>query len=437
MKFSSLARPTQSTHVLFLALSLLCAPLCAKEKTPQSAGYARQYIKAALKCVAHADKNLPAITRLAEIVAKRHLAGGKIGSVFNGQMLAEELTGRSGGMINYGFGRGWDEAQRTPQEDANNVALISWERAPNPGDLAQVKKLKADGTFIIAIGPRALPELAAFVPLADAWLDTGLGADDRLIALPNGTYAVPGNALANMLNGWALIAEVVGALTRRGVMPPLYQSYLTETGRDWGTRYVHKKQFHDDLKIAPQRKGKLGRAFLKQIRENIERFRDTQMDGVEKATKLIIDESRTGRKTLVAMMGHAPSYYVGKYEDAAWTTPIDYAVPGVPAHAKNYDNTPDGALVLRLGYTGMHQEEVAAFTAKHQRVILLTTPNPRPEWQIPEDKVLVHIDMGYAYGDAAVTIPGYPIRVLPPSGIMQLIAYESINSEVLAALSLA
>jgi uncharacterized phosphosugar-binding protein len=411
------------------------APLRGTFSMPrQDAPYARQYIAAAQQRVDRVDHNLPAITRLAEIVAQRHLAGGMIGGVPNGQALAEELTGRSGGMINYGFGRGWEE-KRAPEEDAHNVAIISWERPPRADELARVQKLKAAGTYIIAIGPRALPELAEFIPLADAWLDTGLGADDRLVALPDGTRTGHGNALANMLNGWTLIAEVVGALTRHGVMPPMYQSTLTETGRDWANKYIHKRQFHDDLTIAPQGAGVLGHAFLQQMREHIARFSDTQLGGVQKAVQLIVAESRAGRKTVVAMMGHAPFTFVGKYEDAVWTQPIDYAVPGVPSHAKAYANTPDGALVLRLGYTGMHQEEVAMFEAKHQRVILITTPNPRPEWQIPEDKVLVHIDMGYVFGDAAVTIPGYPIRVFAPSGIMQIIAYESINTEVLAALA--
>jgi len=68
-------------------------------------------------------------------------------------------------------------------------------------------------------------------------------------------------------------------------------------------------------------------------------------------------------------------------------------------------------------------------------VILATGENTRPEWQ-PDDEFLqglaVEIDMGYKMGDAAVTIEGYPIRVFPPSGVLQLVTYEAVNAEVLS-----
>ena len=42
--------------------------------------------------------------------------------------------------------------------------------------------------------------------------------------------------------------------------------------------------------------------------------------------------------------------------------------------------------------------------------------------------------MGWTYGDAVVPIANYPIRILPPSGIMQIVAYQTINAEVMARL---
>jgi hypothetical protein len=40
--------------------------------------------------------------------------------------------------------------------------------------------------------------------------------------------------------------------------------------------------------------------------------------------------------------------------------------------------------------------------------------------------------MGYAHGDACVSIPGYPIPILPPSGVLQVAAYESISTGAVA-----
>ena len=42
------------------------------------------------------------------------------------------------------------------------------------------------------------------------------------------------------------------------------------------------------------------------------------------------------------------------------------------------------------------------------------------------------VDMGYAHGDACVWLDGYPIPILPPSGVMQVAAYECLSAEVLA-----
>lgn len=63
--------------------------------------------------------------------------------------------------------------------------------------------------------------------------------------------------------------------------------------------------------------------------------------------------------------------------------------------------------------------------------MLITAENPRPEFAIPSSYDL-RVDPGFAFGDACVSIEGYPIAILPPSGVMQVAAYESLNVEVQA-----
>ena len=69
------------------------------------------------------------------------------------------------------------------------------------------------------------------------------------------------------------------------------------------------------------------------------------------------------------------------------------------------------------------------FERKKQRVLLITSENPRPEFAIP-GKYTRYVDMGYAHGDACVRLEGYPIPILPPSGVLMVAAYESLNAEV-------
>ena len=66
--------------------------------------------------------------------------------------------------------------------------------------------------------------------------------------------------------------------------------------------------------------------------------------------------------------------------------------------------------------------------------MLVSTQNPDADSQIPADLPL-YIDMEWAYGDASTPIEGYPLKAFPPSGIMQDLAFEAINLEVLAELA--
>ena len=289
----------------------------------------------------------------------------------------------------------------------------------------------------MSFGPRELPALKDYVALSDAWFDTGTGTDDRVVPLPTlnpgPARAGRGNFLANAINGWVLMAETVGALTRAGKMPTMWKSYSYPDGRAWGNKYLFKQQFHDEFTVPPQKPGALGRAFLNEISANLDRFEKYQGGNVAAAVNMILREPRNEKKIAIASMGHAPWTYVGRYEDAAWAMNADLHDNNDDQIARYNANTAEGGLVVRLGYSGMSQKEQDIFAAKKQRVILISTPNPNADATIPAN-IPLFIDMEWAYGDATVTLPGYPIKLFPPSGIMQVVAYESLNVSVLGAM---
>ncbi len=132
---------------------------------------------------------------------------------------------------------------------------------------------------------------------------------------------------------------------------------------------------------------------------------------VKKAAEAIAAESAAGRQTIVASSSHAPPTYTGRYEDKVWAKALE--VGGADAYIKA---TPDEALVLRLGYSGIGQNEIDMLAQKKQRVLFISSQNPQPGREIPKD-LPVFIDMGFAYGDATVEIEGYPIKILPPTDI--------------------
>jgi len=341
--------------------------------------------------------------------------------------LQQDLIGRSGGMMT--ITRPWKE-DRTEEEKANDVILVSWDRAPKSDQAAWLQEQKKRGAYIVGFGPKDLPALAESVKQCDAFFDTGL-PDDRVVVLPNGERAGHANHLVNPLYGWAFIAEVVAACTRHGRMPTIWKSYSYPDGKAWGQQYDHKLQFHDEYTVPPVKRGVLGREFLRQMRLHIRRFERTQLPAVTRAADLIAQELTDGRKTWVIGFGHMPYYYLGYYEDVRWSDSVMFHSNVADQVADLKNKVPEGALAVRLGYFGEDSLSKELFKQKKLRMIFISANNPYPEMQLPGD-ALVKIDMGMAFGDACVPIKGYPLKICPPSGIMQIIAYEAIDTEVLA-----
>ncbi len=362
-----------------------------------------------------AGARLPEIASLAERVAERHLRGGLIGFPWIGSTLEQELFGRSGGLMHIGFDRCW-KAERAAEQKANDVVIFAWDDAPKPDDLKRMREYRDKGVFVLGFGARNSPQLAA----CDAWIDCG-----------SSSYAGAGKTehFTNAVNGWLFIGEFVGALTRRGKMPAMWKSWGMTDGKDWSARYFTKAQFHDDFAVPPVAPGEVGRRYLERIRFMVARLRSTELGTLRAMGERIAAELQAGRKTIVASSGHMVMNYVGRFSDALWAENHEVH-DNVESQMSDFEKkTPDGALVVRLDANGLHRSVHELFARKHQRVLLLTAENPRPEFAIPADSEL-RADLGFTFGDACVSLDGYPIPILPPSGVMQIAAYEAINAEV-------
>lgn len=364
-----------------------------------------------------AERRLADLTRIAEIVADRHIAGGLIGFAFEEQALAMELWGRSGSMMHLGFTRPWKK-NRTEEEKGKDVAIVAYDRPPRQSDADELRKLKSRGVHLIGFGPKDSPQMREYLDLCDTWIDSGVGAGWGRR-----------QTLANAIHGWSLVAEVVGALTRRGKMPTMWKSHAHRDAKEWTEKYFGKHQFHDDLTVAAQPAGELGRRWLTQIRLNILRLKEKELEGLRAAAKTIDAERKAGKKIIVAWQGHMPQAYVARFDDKDWAVPAELH-PFLDSQIKDYAaRTPDGALVLALGYHGVDPREIELWKRKRQRVILMSGDHPDPAWQ-RGPQVEQSIDLGYAFGDACVSLDGYPIRLFAPSGIMQLVAYEAIVADL-------
>ncbi len=385
------------------------------------------YLDALQQRLKQTEARIPELTKLAEQIAERHLRGGILGFPWMGTTLEQELVGRSGGWMHVSFDRAW-KSQRTPEEMANDMTVFAWDDAPKENDVKRIRDEKAKGRFCIGFGARSSPLLAEHVAACDAWIDSGAGEDDRVISLGSGKRTGKTNHFANAVNGWVLTGEIVAALTRRGKMPAMWKSWATLDGRAWSDRYFQKAQFHDDFTVPSIPAGELGKRYLARIGSMLDRMEIHELPKLRTMAERIAAELKAGRKTMIASAGHMGMSYLGRYDDRLWAENHEIH-ENVKAQMEDFEKTPDGALVLRLGEWGLHRDVAAIFQRKKQRVMLIAAENPREEWKVAE-WCEPRVDFGAAFGDACIWIEGYPIPILPPSGVMQIAAYETVNAEV-------
>jgi len=409
--------------VLVLALYGHGALRAAAQQGPRKSP-AERYIEFAIAACDAVEADIPRLTRVGEVMARRSVNGGMIRALSGSHPLTSELTGRAGGMIHMGVRGRWQEGR--DDSAANDMVMAGFGQQPETRVLDQLRRRKQRGCYIVGFGPaHALkPEDLA---LCDEFFDNGV--EDEWLA------DLRGGVLIDVLNAWALTAEHVGALTRLGKMPPMYISTLCEEGPAWAEKYRGRMQFHDDIVVPPVPPGELARRYVAAIRELLVKLRDNELADLRRAAELISAELAQGRKTPVLYIGHMCPHYVGKGKDGVWAEGL-FMYWGNPAALDRFrEQARPGTLVFRLGYLGLHRDLASLYSETGLRVILATGENTRPEWQ-PDDEFLqglaVEIDMGYKMGDAAVTIEGYPIRVFPPSGVLQLVTYEAVNAEVLS-----
>lgn len=401
----------------------------AYKSPPPPPSAASQYLEALKKKLDETPARLPEMTKLAERMAERYERGGLIGFPWMGSTLEQEIMGRAGGLMHIGHDRPW-KAERTKEEQALDAMIYAWDDKPRDDDLKRIQDDKAKGLYIIGFGPRRSAAFAPHIAACDAWIDTGAGTDDRAVPLKDGRRTGKTNHFTNAVNGWCFIAEFVSALTRRGKMPAMWKAWITEDGKAWSEKHFRKTQFHTEYKVPPIPAGELATGYLERIHYLVERLQRTELGDLHAFAIDIAAEHRAGRKTTVASAGHMAMNWIGRWDDAAWA--VNHEVhDNVESQIQSFSkDTPDGGLVLRLDAYGLHRSVDELFQKKKQRVLLITSENPRPEFTVPASYAR-KVDMGYAHGDACLWIDGYPIPILAPSGVMQVAAYEALNAEVL------
>lgn len=173
----------------------------------------------------------PNIRRMANLAADVVASGGVLHILDHGHLLGNEMTARAGGLA---------VIHAVTLEDARNPVVV------RRGDLLFIASVsgrskqvvevaiqaKERGVHAVALTSSAQaavaqpedPNLGLLRDVAEEVLDIGGVAGDALIGGDGDKACVPGSGVLSVVVMWAVVAELVAALRKRGIEPTIFTS---------------------------------------------------------------------------------------------------------------------------------------------------------------------------------------------------------------------
>ena len=344
----------------------------------------------------------------AQAAATRFLNGGRLlvaGSLprFDGEWLA-----RAGGLTPIA---GMGDPTTVTGADVVVYGCFEGNETEDAGKLAAAH---GRGALVIAFGGAA--QKAALDGAIDHFLPNELAA-----GTPLQTQMAAAMDLAQL---WAFTGDLVGACTRAGKLPTMWQSIMVPGSSERNARY-QPLRFHEDFQVPAQQAGSLGRRYLEGLTHAVARL-SSQEKQMAAASAVLRQTVKSGRTVFHLNVGHF---------DPALLLPEGFGVPltalagASPEEDLSAGGQPGDSLLL-VCYTDLPTALLRLARERGVTSICMVGRNPSH----PHDPALVDVllDPQWALGDAIVEIPGYDVKVLPPSGVLNSLAFYAVLADALA-----
>jgi len=391
--------------ILLLGLALMVA-------RPAASGAAAQplsvYADSVFGLIRRHERQLPQLTDPATATAAALGRGAAFYLAGDPSWVAEGI-GRAGGLI----------GARSLEPDAagGNSSLSFWKLAVKAGDVvwiaytggaidtrqaSMVRALRAQGCVVIGFGPAAASGSAQF----NYWIDsfTTVDAEANL------------TRMGNILSLWTLVAEVAAAASREGRTLAFYQSTSVDGGRARNALYSGVA-FHDGIPhIEPVPTGDLAAGYLKYIRTMLHRIYESERAKIKWIGQEVAKRATTGQPAVLMPIGHMITRAVGERTKL-------FQILGYPATPASIDSElHGGGYLVLIGYVGVDLDLWQQVRREHATAAWIVSSLPTEvdfaQWG---DTV---VNQHWPIGDCAIAVPGYDVRILPPSAVAQLFIYE-------------
>lgn len=388
---------------------------------------ADRYLTWLASAIAATAKDVPVLVRSAQIAAARYRIDGEEIGIFGDRGLVSEAYTRSGGMM-----RMRDPARLTAS-GWSGICLGFPREDRLTNDLALARELVRAGQHLILFGrPAVLAAAEAAGVQAHALVTCHASAHGGLFETGGGEWLVPTVPAAAIVALWAWLGEFVGASTRLGQMPVMYQSYEVPGAIERSER-LRGIKFHAQPPV-PVAPGWIASRYLAELGAVVERFRCAERRRVRQAAAAASEAKRQGHRLYAFLHNHTllRSRLGGPFDPGTFRQ-----INRNWFRLRRFQPVGRGDLVFCVGYSRIYADPrfrgfVPAMRARGVRLIWSLASYDRDPEQgiaaIRSDELF--IDQQWGYGDAVVECPGYDVPILPTSGVMAEAVLWSVVSDM-------
>lgn len=364
-------------------LTVLLVSICLGSAAATPAG---SYLARMVEALELYRRDLPATQPIADLAAQKLATGGKLWASGN-PALVNEFCSRAGGIMMI-------------RPLANNTSA--------PGDV--VLHFSESGS-----SPDSTP--APNKALVISFADSSQSADPVAFCT-HAKQAGISPTLAMAACGWVFTGELIGALTRLGKMPVIYESIGGYGGYGRIQEYENGDiSFHDKMIVHSVAPGVLGGRYIDAVSAILRRIEKEERKNIDRAGAWAHDAN----KRLMYSMGHVFPDEISKtdigklFHSGTW----DAGFRNLP---KADDTLSPGDLMIHIGYQHPPSELLRRARTAGARSVYVSV---RPDRDFISGKDVIWIDPMWDWLDACVTLENYDIPILPASGVVNgSIAWE-------------
>ncbi|MEO6907762.1 MAG: hypothetical protein ABI210_07720, partial [Abditibacteriaceae bacterium] len=342
------------------------------------------------------------LTNTADEASAKLIAGGNVYVASTQKSFEQEVLGRAGGLMLT------KELSAQTKLTSMDTVLAAMDSGSDPAALdAVLAQAKAAGAKVLLFAGPSRGKVSS---------------DIGVQVLPSKTFdnvpyanSTGEESVGNVIGVWTWMAELVATSVRRGHMPTAYTSNFMPGALERNAQFS-KRAFHTTTDVTPASVRRLGARYLDALSSALASMNQSQSTSFMRGAKMIRDAVAGGHHVDVEYLGHMfPTELQGPGRPD-WQVPAKYRLD-----ATMPDGLSKGDVVLFLQYQMFPWNFTTALQAKGVQSIITSSMKPMDHWATDAD--IDYINPFWEVQDAAVDVPGYDIKILPTSGILQSVVY--------------